>query len=469
MIRISGWVGALFAITVVANADSAPWSEANIGTPLNFTDAKALANSDLPKLLERGFMLFVAKFNVLDGAGRPKATQAIVPTKRKRGENAAFQRTGGPDSNGCSGCHNDPVPGGAGEFVVNAFVAEGFESADFDSVDPQFSSERNTNAIMGGGLVELLAREMTAELQSQRSVALNEAREAQQDVQVRLETKGVSFGTLTAKPDGVVDVRKLEGIDTDLVVRPFSQKGVFTSLRQFTVNAMNHHHGIEAVERFGIRWTGTEDFDEDQKPDELGEGDVSAITLWQATLAPPAVRGDLPEDWRAAAAAGEASFDKLGCASCHMPVLPLDSLIFTDPSPYDAAGTLRRADVKHPIRVDFTEQPWSKQLKQNDKGQWLVPLFGDLKRHVIVDTAVAQLGNEILGQRFVERDVFMTSELWGIGSTAPYGHRGDITTLDGVIRAHGGEGRAARDAYVKADDATRSSLIAFLKTLVIAK
>ena len=57
-------------------------------------------------------------------------------------------------------------------------------------------------------------------------------------------------------PTALFDLEKLEGIDTDLNVRPFSQKGVFTSLRQFSVNAMNHHHGMQAVERFGVRWTG---------------------------------------------------------------------------------------------------------------------------------------------------------------------------------------------------------------------
>lgn len=450
-------------------AEELPWSETIVGKTLSFEEALAMSQGDLQRLLDHGEKLFSAKFTTLDGAGRPKATQAIVPTKRRRGENAAFQRTGGPDASACSGCHNDPVSGGAGEFVANVFVSEGFESADFDSIDPQFSNERNTNAIMGAGLIELLAREMTADLQAQRKGAVKQARATGEDTYVKLESKGVHFGFITAKPDGVVDVSKLDGIDTDLVVRPFSQKGVFTSLRQFSVNALNHHHGMQAAERFGLRWTGTPDFDEDGKADELDDGDISAITLWQATLAPPSVRQDLPQSWKSAATAGEEAFNSFGCASCHKPALPLKSLVFSEPSPLDAAGTLRQADVEHAIEVDLQSRPWAKQLERNERGEWLVPLFGDLKRHVITDEGISTLGNEIMGQRFVERDVFMTAELWGIGSTAPYGHRGDITTLDGVIRAHGGEGRRARDAYVQADEATRSNLIAFLKTLAISK
>ncbi|MGQ0485586.1 MAG: di-heme oxidoredictase family protein [Hyphomicrobiales bacterium] len=469
MKRLALTLTAAAALATAAAAEELPWAEGHVGRTLSYAEAAVMAKGKLQQLLDRGKDLFTAKFTVLDGAGRPKATQAIVPTKRKRGENAAFQRTGGPDANACSGCHNDPITGAAGDFVANVFVSEGFESADFDSIDPQFSNERNSNSLTGSGLVELLAREMTADLQAQRKSALKAARETKTDVTVDLAAKGVSFGKLTAKPDGVVDVSKLHGVDTDLVVRPFSQKGVFASLRQFTINAMNKHHGIQAAERFGLRWTGTADFDEDKKPDELGEGDVSAVTLFQAELAPPVRRTDLPENWKAAAAAGEKSFGELGCGGCHMPYLPLKSMVFSDPGPHDAAGTLRAKDVAETIALDLAGRPWAKSLKRNGKGEWLVPLFGDLKRHVIVDTQVATLGNEIMGQRFVERDVFMTAELWGIGSTAPYGHRGDLGTLDEAIRAHGGEARAARDAYVKADEATRSNLIAFLKTMVIAK
>lgn len=454
-------------MTVPALAEGEPWAERHIGRTLSFDEARRMTETDLEGLIARGQALFAAKFTTLDGAGRPKATQAIVPTKRRRGENAAFQRTGGPDATACAGCHNDPVIGGAGEFAANVFVSEGFESADFDSIDPQFSNERNTNALMGAGLIELLAREMTADLQAQRKAALAAARMSGRDVEARLETKGVRFGRIIAKPDGLLDITGLEGVDSDLVIRPFGQKGVFTSLRQFTVNALNHHHGIQAEERFGPRWTGSSDFDEDGRHAELGEGDVTALTIWQATLPPPVRRQDLPEDWRTAAAAGEALFSAFGCDSCHRSSLPLRSLLFTDPGPLDSAGTLREADVEAPLAIDLSQRPWAAALKRDAEGNWLVPLFGDLKRHVIVDEAVTALGNEIMSQRFVERDVFATSELWGIASTAPYGHRGDLTTLDAVIRAHGGEGRAARDAYLAAADTERSKLIAFLKSLVI--
>ena len=87
---------------------------------------------------------------------------------------------------------------------------------------------------------------MTADLQSERAAAVAEARAKNEDVRADLVSKGVRFGYLTAHCDGIVDLESVDGVDNDLIVRPFSRKGVFTSLRQFTINALNIHHGMEA-------------------------------------------------------------------------------------------------------------------------------------------------------------------------------------------------------------------------------
>ena len=454
-------------IVVSAGAFAASWDERVFTNHVDFDAVAAAGPSALPGLVARGRELFKAKFTTADGAGRPKATQAIVPTKRKFGVNPAFSRLSGPDSNSCSGCHNDPVVGGSGDFVANVFVSEGFESAAFDSTDPSFSSERHTTSLLGSGLVELLAREMTADLQAERAAAVKEACATGKDVETDLVAKGVRFGVLTAHPDGLVELDRVDGVDADLIVRPFSRKGVFTSLRQFTINALNIHHGMEASERFGVRWTGTHDFAESGVPDAVTPGDVSALVAFQATLPPPTVKQDLPEDWRAAAAEGEKHFDEIGCASCHRQTLPLKSLVFTDPAPYDMAGTLRAGEVRQGISIDLDQLPFAAKLKRNDKGEWLIPLFSDLKRHLVVDAEVASLGNELQAQRFVERDVFLTPRLWGVGSTAPYGHRGDFRMLEEIIAAHGGEARFARDAYLGLPKESRDTVIAFLRSLII--
>ncbi|MCP4316991.1 MAG: hypothetical protein GY789_13490 [Hyphomicrobiales bacterium] len=467
-------VGLSFTLATAApaNAQQAahpePWSEAAVGSHVDQEMLQGvLTKSQLQTLIEQGKALFVAKFTTADGVGRPMATQAIIPTKRKRPLQQSFQRLPGTDSNACSSCHNDPIAGGAGDFVTNVFVSEGFTNADFDTSDPQFSNERNTNHLMGAGLVELLAREMTADLHAQRTDALRAARETGAPVTVQLVTKGIDFGKIIAEPDGIVDLAAIDGIDTDLVIRPFSQKGVIGSLRQFTVNALNHHHGIQATERFGKRWTGEADFDEDGVADELTPGDVSALVAWQATRKPPVEIEPANEEWRQLSKRGFAVFADIGCADCHRPSLPLNGLRFSDPGPFDAAGTLRPGESRQDAVYDLALTEWAKLLPRDENDAILVPLFGDLKRHKIADQQVSALGNELLGQRFVDRDVFMTSELWGIASTGPYGHRGDLTTLDEIIRVHGGDARQSRDRYVAIDEEDRIALIAFLKTLVI--
>ncbi len=445
-----------------------PWAEKAVRTHIDRQAfAGILTAAKLEELRKQGENLFTALFTVQDGVGRPMATQAIIPTKRRRAVSGGFQRLSGMDANACDSCHNVPVTGGAGDFTVNVFVSEGFGNADFDTDDPQFSNERNTNHMFGAGLLELLAREMTAELHAIRRQAAAEARETGQTVTMPLIAKGVSFGHITVEPDGMVDLSGLDGVDTDLVIRPFSQKGVMTSLRQFTINALNHHHGMQASERFGARWTGQADFDEDGVENEITAGDVSALVVWQATLKAPVIVKPEDGDWLVAAARGSEVFDEIGCSTCHIRALPLKSAHFTDPGPFDAAGTLRTGEDGEPSVYDLELLEWTKGLERNEKGEILVPLFGDLKRHRIADNQRAALGNELLAQRFVDRDVFMTAELWGIASTAPYGHRGDYTTLDGIIRDHGGDASDAARAYEKKDKTDRDALIAFLKTLTV--
>ncbi len=450
-------LGALAFVLAGGAAFGGSWDERVFepGSHVDFDAVAAAGPSALPALIERGRELFKAKFTTVDGAGRPKATQAIVPTKRKNGVNPPF--------------HNEPVIGGSADDVGNVFVSEGFESAQFDSIDPSFSSERHTIALMGSGLVELLAREMTADpagdpcFRRRGSLRQRQGRPRRPGV----EGRSIRLGRRSFPTAWSTSMRSTAST-ADLIVRPFSRKGVFTSVRQFTINALNIHHGMEAVERFGVRWTGSHDFAESGVPDSITVGDVSALVAFQATLAAARPsRPDLPDDWRAAAGQGAETFKAIGCDSCHMESLPLKSLVFTDPAPYDMAGTLRSSEAKTPIRIDLGALPFAKTLKRNDKGEWLIPLYSDLKRHLVVDSTINALGNELQAQRFVERDVFLTTRLWGVGSTSPYGHNGSFRMLDEIIVAHGGDARFARDAYVALDPEKRDGIVAFLRSLII--
>ena len=62
---------------------------------------------------------------------------------------------------------------------------------------------------------------------------------------------------------------------------------------------------------------------------------------------------------------------------------------------------------------------------------------------------------------------FLTRALWGVGSTGPYGHDGRSMTLDDVIRRHGGEAQASRDAYVALGPASQDAIQKFLNSLIL--
>jgi len=64
---------------------------------------------------------------------------------------------------------------------------------------------------------------------------------------------------------------------------------------------------------------------------------------------------------------------------------------------------------------------------------------------------------------------FLTKELWGVGSTAPYLHDGRATTLAEAISFHGGESAGSRDNFNALSGDEQKALIAFLKNLVLYK
>ena len=153
---------ALWALCMPASAQNA-WDETTPALDLvDYRPEGWLLEDELFFFLDAGEALFEAKFTAQDGAGRPNSTQAAIPHRPRKPLTQAFSRTSGPDASACSSCHNDPVSGGAGDYVTNVFTASGFANAVFDTTDPEFSNERGTNHLFGAGLVELLAREMTA-------------------------------------------------------------------------------------------------------------------------------------------------------------------------------------------------------------------------------------------------------------------------------------------------------------------
>jgi mono/diheme cytochrome c family protein len=413
------------------------------------------------EVFAKGEELFIAKFNICDGQGRP----ATTGTGNKRlADQPAFIRTSAPESNSCSGCHSQPREGGAGDIVANVFVLAQALDPVTESVSGEFSNSRNTLGMFGAGPIEMLAREMTADLQSQAG--------ALADGFHTLTTKGVEFDI--RKENG--EVVESWGVDKDLVIKPFHQAGVVISLREFTVNAMNHHHGMQAEERFDLNPAKGPDFDEDGVNRELTIGDMTAASIYQAALGTP--RQVMPRDpqKRESVVKGREVFETIGCASCHTPKMVLESRMFSEPNPYNPPGTF--SDTSEVYSFDMTKHGEYPRLKRHGKHGAVVEAYTDLKRHNLCDPetqpdAIRFYCNEQLDQNRPEQDgrpgreFFLTRKLWDVGNSAPYGHAGDITTLTEAILYHGGEGRSSRDNFDSLPTSDKVAVIDFLQSLQV--
>lgn len=153
-------------------------------------------------------------------------------------------------------------------------------------------------------------------------------------------------------------------------------------------------------------------FDDDDIADpELSTDELFDIVSFAMLLAPPE-----PGPVTEASLRGEALFEDIGCASCHVPAL--------------------------------------------DGPRGALPLYSDLLLH--------DMGHEMddgLEQGVATGSEFRTQPLWGVAVVGPYLHDGRADTLDEAIRWHGGEGQASRDRYVALAPAEQGDVIAFLESL----
>jgi hypothetical protein len=377
--------------------------------------------------------------------------------------------------------------------VSNVFVlGQRFDFATFDRIDniptkgatdergnpvmlQSIADSRKTIGMFGSGFIEMLARQITADLQTIRD-------RTAPGMQQALVSKGISFGTITHRINGTWDTSQIKGLPApsvassgttppSLIIRPFSQAGNVISLRQFTNNAFNHHHGIQSEERFGI---GV-DADGDGFVNELTRADVTAATIFQATLPVPGRVVPNDPEFEAAIRIGEQRFKDIGCASCHIPALPLDrkGWVYTEPNPYNPPGNLQPTEAQT-ISIDLTsEQLPGPRLKVRDGVVW-VPAFTDFKLHDCTEgpndpnreplDMNQPAGSDMF---FAGNGKFLTRKLWGIANQHPFGHHGLYTTMREAVLAHAGEALTARQAFQGLSEYDRDALIEFLKSLQI--
>ena len=171
--------------------------------------------------IRRGRQLFQRKFTRTQGQG-PGAGDGV-------GDIDVNLAIGAGLADSCAACHGRPR--GSGGFGGDVATRP---------------DSRDSPHLFGLGLKEMLADEITAELRTIKSQTLARAQLLNKPVTKRLVSKGINYGSITANPDGTFDTTQIQGVNTDLRVRPFFAQGGTISIREFIVGAANGEMGLQA-------------------------------------------------------------------------------------------------------------------------------------------------------------------------------------------------------------------------------
>ena len=441
---------------------------------------------------EEGDALFEINFNALDGVGvnvgngqRFTSIPRLDLDGPESWANVFPNRITGPNGDSCISCHNLPVADGAGGVNDNVI-----------RIDPERKQkgfiERQAPHVFGMGAVQLLAEEMTEELHAIRDDAINRSMESGQVVEVDLVTKNIPFGTLRIK-GGEVDVARVTGLDRDLVVKPFEWKGLTAFVRDFVRGASHQELGMQATEL-----VGDSDSDFDGISNELSVGDITSLAIYNAAQPRPVTRLELnqisnflqqdeldryglPLDDASIASIqnGALVFEDMWCSQCHTPAMTIEFPTFSEPSRHEdfrdiefPAGEevqLPSIAIQFDLTSDILDNPIPLasgqtlgQFERNAGQAAIVRLYGDLKRH--------DMGKDLtedIDEGNVGASMFLTENLWGVGSTAPYLHDGRATTLGEAILYHGGDAKRSKEFFESASTTDQKDLIAFLNNLVL--
>ncbi len=169
---------------------------------------------------------------------------------------------------------------------------------------------------------------------------------------------------------------------------------------------------------------------------------------------------------RQAAQDGEILFNSVGCTDCHVPAMKLNSRMFAEANPFNPEWKIPFAVAKR-IAFDMTKDGELPRLEPTPDGGAVVRAYTDLKRHSLCDERDQFFCNEKVAQPGIPLSTFLTRKLWDIGSSAAFGHRGDLSTITEAIEHHAGEGRLSLTNYLNLSSYQRAAIVEFLKTLQV--
>src|SRR5438093_13451388 len=187
------WVVALLGVLAFGATVSsqAPMIGREVAVPRHLEDGEEVTIST-KALIDHGRALFTAVWTIQEGGGRPLTKGTGNPLSDPSSPllfPRNFNRISAPDANSCAGCHNLPfgIAGGGGDIVSNVFVlAQRFDFITFDATDltptrgemdestlptrlQSIANSRATLGMFGSGYIEMLARQITEDLQSIRN------------------------------------------------------------------------------------------------------------------------------------------------------------------------------------------------------------------------------------------------------------------------------------------------------------
>ena len=421
---------------------------------------------DPARAIRRGRQLFQRKFTLAQGVGPRKGDG--------HGDLDVDNGLGAGLADSCAACHGRPRG-----------------SAGFGGVVATRPDSRDSPHLFGLGIQEMLADEITSELRITRSVAIERARRRGVVTRLRLDAKGIRFGTIEAHPDGTVVTDDVHGVDPDLRVRPFFAEGTTISIREFIIGAMKAEMGLETADPDLCTVTdpsapssvvtpsgmvldpALDTFERPPvcSPAEDGDGDGVVNELDPALLdfmefyLMNYFKPGLDRQTRTTRA-GFRLMERIGCTSCHVRDLTVarDRRVADVETVHDPRrGVFNRMFATATTQLtqappDGVEPP---QLIPNGAPFTVENIFTDFKRHD-------------LGPNFWERNYdgtvqkeMMTEPLWGVGSTQPYGHDGRSSTLRNVILRHGGEAARSSRRFARLRDRDQERVIAALRSLVL--
>lgn len=434
------------------------------------SEALDAGSMSIPQLYETGRLLFEHEYSFTDGLGSARRQYAGAKTGSPF-RRVHLGRFGGPETTTCTSCHWRGGPAGAGGLADNSFFY-----GDGDRTDS--ADARNPPPLQGVGVVEALAHEMSLDLQAIRTRLTVEARETRTVATAPLIAKGVRFGTLSVEPDGGVNTAGVEGVDADLIVRPFGWKGTSATLREFVSESLQLHFGIQSDELVEAHrknpspesvgnGTNPDDPDGDGLTHEFTERQLTALVAFLAMQEVPVIRPPEPIYDAVPAAAnlvaptstrfhrewvrGQQLFKTIGCADCHVEMLVLKNPIFRTRSAI--SGQL--------LEIDLSRQGEVPRIQYDTQLQgYPVWLFSDLKRH--------DLGQESASRHDdhgVPPQHYLTRRLWGLAKSPPYFHDGRAPWFDHAIAAHGGEASKSKNTFVGLSYEEKAALRVYLLSL----